>query len=225
MRACVAFLALFLLPAPASAVSFYAIDSVWSSTVSDYWPASNLIQGVGISFDAAEPHDSLVSGAAGSWVTDAPLGFPSDYFEHLANPVLMFDLGADVALTEISVWGYDYTNANGVSLFGLRFATDAEGPGGFGTSIAFSPTYALLNHVVNRQSHEFAQIVSARYVEFTALDNFFVPPGDGSTGGLPGGDRVGLTEVAFAVPEPASFLLVGAGLLVLARRRRFLLAP
>jgi len=47
-------------------------------------------------------------------------------------PVFALDLVADVSLEEISVWGYASTNANGVSEFSLRFATDAEGTDGFG---------------------------------------------------------------------------------------------
>ena len=65
-----------------------------------------------------------------------------------------------------------------------------------------------------RQSFSFGQTLSARYVEFTARDNFFVAPGDGTGGETPGGDRVGLGEIAFAatVPEPASLLLIGFGI-------------
>ena len=49
---------------------------------------------------------------------------------------------------------------------------------------------------MNRQPFVFDEIVAARFVEFTARDNFFVAPGDGET---PGGDRVGLGEIAFPV--------------------------
>ena len=56
-----------------------------------------------------------------------------------------------------------------------------------------------------------------------AEDNFFVAPGDGSAGGAPGGDRVGLGEIAFqVVPEPSSVLLLitaVVGLLGLRRRK------
>ena len=36
----------------------------------------------------------------------------------------------------------------------------------------------------------------------SAEDNFYISPGDGSGGETPGGDRVGLGEIAFAVSEP-----------------------
>jgi hypothetical protein len=214
-------LVLLAVATPAHAVSFYPVDSVSASTAAtDFAEASNLIHGPGVGFDAAEPHTRLGGGWDHVWLTEANCGYPAEYLACLPAPVLVFDLGIEVALSEISVWGYDVTIANGVSLFGLRFATDAEGPGAFGTSIAFAPSYILVNDDTNRQSHEFGQTVSARYVEFTALDNFFVAPGDGSTGGLPGGDRVGLGEVGFAVPEPGAGLLLLTGLLGLASYRR-----
>ena len=76
------------------------------------------------------------------------------------------------------------------------------------------------NDDTSRQSFNFDP-VTARYVEFTALDNFFVAPGDGSAGGLPGGDRTGLGEVAFqVVPEPSSVVLLLIGSLALIRRKR-----
>ncbi len=183
------------------AETFEPISTISASTEgSDLDPAVNLIQGAGIGFDATPPHNQI---GGGQWVTSAPAGYPSDYIEEIGTPVLILDLGADTNLSEISVWGYSNTNANGVSEFSLLFATAADGPGGFGTSIPFNPTYSPINDDLVRQSFPFGQVVQARYVEFTATDNFFVPPGDGSGGGLPGGDRVGLGEIAFAVvPVP-----------------------
>ena len=134
--------------------------------------------------------------------------------------MLTFDLGSDVTLSEISAWGYSSGNTNGVSEFSLRFATDAEGTGGFGTSVTFNPTYTLTNDDTTRQSNPFSETVVARYVEFTASDNFFMPPGDGSAGELAGGDRVGLGEVAFAIPEPGSLALMLFAMGGIAFRRR-----
>ena len=121
-----------LMTAPVLAVDFYPISSITASTAaSDLYPASNLIQGPGVGFDANAPNDKILGGAEGNWVTDA-CGFPCDYIETTGQPTLLFDLGQDVALSEISIWGYSSSNANGVSDYSLRFATDADGAGGLG---------------------------------------------------------------------------------------------
>jgi hypothetical protein len=87
-------------------------------------PLSNIIQGPGIGFAMDEPHD----GPSATWYTDAPGGFPSDYVEvHEGPEYLWFDLGMDVAVSEISYWGYSTGNANGVRQFAVSFASDAEG--------------------------------------------------------------------------------------------------
>lgn len=223
-RTLLALAALILAAQSVHAVAFYPISSIQSTTgASDLWSVNNLIQGPGVGFDANAPHDKLLNGAAGDWATDDPGGFPSDYIAVAGMPVLTIDLGADVLLTEISVWGINSLNANGVSAFSLRFATQADGVGGFGTSIGFNPFYSPVNDGILRQSFAFAQTLSARYVEFTVRDNFYVAPGDGTTGGLAGGDRVGLGEIAFAVAavsEPASLLLIGLGIAAIAGRRQ-----
>lgn len=217
--------AVLVFTAPVLSADFYPISGATASTgETDLWPASNLIQGPGVGFDAAEPNEKLLGGADGNWVTDADAGFPADYVELVGMPVLTFDLGMDVPLNEISAWGYDSGNTNGVAEFTLMFSTDAEGPGG-GSVMAGPFTMAGdlatgENDSTSRQSFSFDE-VSARYVEFTATDNFFVAPGDGSTGALAGGDRVGLGEVAFqVVPEPSSGLLLLLGLLACIRRRK-----
>jgi len=213
----------------AGAAVFYPIVSATSSTGgSDLWPASNLIQGPGAGYDAAEPHGQLGTGSTHRWVTDAPGGFPSDYIAIAGPPVITFDLGANVSLSEISVWAYTATNSNGIAQFSLRFATAAEGPGGFSTSITYNPSFgapantpgAIPLDDITRNSFTFSQTVSARYVEFTALDNWFWPPGNGTGGVVAGGDRVGMGEVAFAqIPEPSAVLLGGVALLGMLRRR------
>lgn len=180
------------------ALEFFPITSITSSTaVDDFYPVINLISGPGVGFDAAAPHNQIIVGGPESlWVT-AAYGFPRDYIEMDGTPILTIDLGQDRPLNSISTWGYSDGNSNGVSEFALRFATSAEGIGGFGTSIAYNPTFNMLVDTAPIQNNIFAETVTARYVEFTATDNYFTPPGDGSTGGLPGGDRVGLGELAF----------------------------
>ncbi len=201
--------------ATAPADTFFPITSVSSSTAgTDYFPVANLIQGPGVGYDINEPHNRT-SGL--TWVTDAPNGGTGDYFNpFITLPVLVFDMGADRDLSEISVWGYSDGNANGAKDFSLRFATEAEGPAGFGTSIAYSPSFIAARPVTARQSFSFDRIVSARYVEMTLTDNYY------QVDGSPGGDRTGLGEVAFEdrdivfdptldAPTDASFFLA-AGL-------------
>jgi hypothetical protein len=191
------------------------------TNASDFFPAANLIQGPGVGFQDSEPYDRLSGGADGTWVTNDPGGFPSDYIAVAGPVVITLDLGSDVTLGQIHTWGYSDTNANGVSVFSLRFATDADGPGGFGTSISYNPTFSMTVDQTPMQTNPFDRFVDARYVEFTTDDNYFVAPGNGSTGGLAGGDRVGLGEISFtSVPEPTTGLLAFAGLALLARRRR-----
>ena len=215
--------------ATSQAATFYPIASVDSNTsATDLWPASNLIQGPGVGFDEAEPHDKLLTDAAGNWVTDAPGGFPSDYIAAAGAPIVTLDLGQNQILGEISVWGYSFDgvngNTNGASAFSLRFATEADGPSGFGTSILANPMFDnVLLESTPRQSFSFDP-VTARYVEMTITDNHFFPPGDGSANplGIAGGDRVGLGEIAFEViPEPsvAAFALSALGILTILRRR------
>lgn len=172
----------------ASADFFYPISSVSTNTV-NFFSKENLIQGPGVGFLADAPYTAIGSA---TWVTDA--AFPSYYSTHPA-PVITLDLGQDQALTEISTWGYASTNANGVRDFSLRFATAADGLAGFGTSIGFNPTYTMALDPLPRQSFDFGQTINARYVELTAINNFFGI-------GPPGGDRVGMGEIAFESPPP-----------------------
>ena len=190
---------------PAGAADFHPINGITTSSTGDLWPVSNLIQGPGLGFANAEPHDQTGSGSSALWVTGAPGGFPSDYLAVAGVPVLIFDLGSDVALSEISVWGYSTTNANGVSRFSLRFATAAEGTENFGSSISIRPAFNPMIGATSRQSFSFGQSVTARYVEMSCEDNFY---SNGGNGPPPGGDRVGLGEVAFEVVAPPSGPLI-----------------
>jgi hypothetical protein len=224
-------LTLMAVASPSHAENFYpselGVPSILSSSTSDdvslgdLWPVSNLLQGPGVGFEVDEPHPGSANGADFAWVTNDNAGFPADYIEQVSIPngklpTIVFDFGADAPLDEISVWAYSSTNSNGVSEFALRFATDANGPDGFDTSnlsqFDFNPKNTFFaGDMPERQSFEFGEVVTARYVEFTVIDNFYLPPGDGSGGAvdefyegyieLPGGDRVGLGEVAFRIPE------------------------
>ena len=179
---------------------FYPVSSVSTSTNGDLWTVSNLIQGPGLGFDEDEPHGQLGGGSSSRWVTGAPGGFPSDYLDVAGTPALVFDLGSDVALSEVSAWGYSMSNANGVSEIRLRFATAADGVSGFSDSIAYSPAFELVIDDEVRQSFAFSQTVIARYVEVSCLDNFY---SNGGNGPPAGGDRVGLGEIAFEVSGAA----------------------
>jgi len=179
---------------------FYPITSVTSATsATDFFVVGNMIEGIGVGFEAGWPHNRL-SGL--TWVTNAPNGGAGDYFNPLPTPapVLVFDLGEDVPLAEISFWGYADTNANGANSFSLRFATAAEGPAGFGSSISYNPAFAPIQATAPRQSFAFDETVTARYVEWTPLDNFFgINP--------PGGDRIGAGEIAFEVSQADDFVV------------------
>jgi hypothetical protein len=191
---------------------FYSIASVSSDTSgTDFYPAARLIEGAGVGFDAAVPHNRT---GTLTWVTHAPNGGLGDFFGPTPTPAprLVFDLGSTVPLQEISVWGYANGNGNGANQFSLRFASAADGLAGFGTSITFNPTYNPIQNVTPRQSFAFGQFVNARYVELTPEDNFFgIAP--------PGGDRVGLGEVAFMIPEPATGPLCLFGMALVAGLR------
>ena len=191
----------------AHAATFYPIAGVTSDTAgTDFFPASRLIEGAGVGFDAFPPHDRT-SGL--TWVTNAPNGGTGDYFgpTPTVGPRLVFDLGSPVPLNEISLWGYADTNGNGMTDFDLRFSNTTTFTG---TAISIS---GMTQPVTPRQSFSFSQ-VTAQYVELVPTDNLFgVAP--------PGGDRVGFGEVAFqVVPEPSAAMLgLLAGALLFRRRR------
>jgi hypothetical protein len=198
---------------------FVSPVSATSTTSGDLWPVSNLVQGPGVGFDAAAPHDRILGGSGGTWVTGAPGGFPSDFIAVAGAPVLVFDLGSDSPISAIHTWGYSVTNANGVMDFSLRFATDADGLGGFGTSIAANPLFSMAIDDIPMQTNGFGGVITTRYVELTALTTHIT---NGGLGPPAGGDRVGLGEVSFSIPEPSISLLglLAFGGLALRRRRK-----
>ena len=179
---------------PLPPVEFYPIAGVTSSTqADDLYIVTNLIQGKGTGFSANYPHDQLGGGSTHRWVTTA-CGYPCDYLASFPGPVIILDLGENRALQEIDVWGYTGSNDNGVKEFGLRFATSGEGVEKFGTSISYNPTFSIeTKDDIPRLTFPFGRTITARYVEFTCIDNFFEDPGSA------GGDRMGLGEIAFPV--------------------------
>jgi len=178
------------------AANFHPISSITSSTSgSDLYSVGNLIQGSGSGYSASEPHNSIGGGSSHTWVTDDP--GPDYYTTGLPDPILLLDLGADRTLSEISTWGYASSNTNGGRDFTLRFATSADGPGGLATSITYSPSFIAAFSPTTRDSHSFSQTVTARYVEVVFTDNW-----KNLQGGTPGGDRVGLGEIAFEDSVP-----------------------
>jgi hypothetical protein len=200
----------------AHGATFYTIAGVTTTNTVDFFVKENMIQGAGVGFDAALPHDQT-PGAA-TWVTNNRNGANDYYNVGGTIPIVVFDLGSNVLLNEISTWGYADTNTNGAKDFSLRFATSAEGTGGFGTSITYNPVFEATFAFAPRDSNVFSQNVTARYVEMTITDNW-----RGFQGAIPGGDRVGLGEVAFAIPVPepsATVCGLVSGFLLLRRRRR-----
>ena len=182
-------------------VSFHPISSVQTNAV-EFYASPNLIAGIGVGFEAGFPHAAIGAGQTATWVTDAPNGGAGDYFGNdQPSPVIIFDLGSNVALGEINTWGYANSNSNGAKDYTLRFATDAEGGADglgdedFGNSITFQPSFEASFSADDRDVDVFDEPVFARYVEMTITDNWqtFNP--------APGGDRVGLGEVAFPVFE------------------------
>lgn len=178
---------------PAEAAdTFYPITGATSATdATDYFKVAGLIGGPGIGFNPEQPHEQRTG--ASLWVTNAPNGSTGDYFNPLPDPApsLVIDLGQNVQLGQISVWGYSSGNANGASDFNLHFATAAEGVAGLGTSIPYNPQFKAAFGFTDRQSFDLAQVVTARYVQIIPTDNYF------GTGAGPGGDRVGFGEIAF----------------------------
>lgn len=189
-----------------SAADFHPINGVSSSTVGDFYPLADLIQGTGAGFNSVAPHDQGGTGRGYAWVTLARV---PDWYAVEPAPVLIFDLGSDRPLNEVSTWGYADSNTNGAKDFTLRFATDTEGPDGFATSIPYSPSFEAAFPTQARDSHPFSEIVRARYVEMTITDNW-----RGLQGGIGGGDRVGLGEVAFedSVPNPNPIIALASGI-------------
>ena len=116
---------------------------------------------------------------------------PDDYFESGATPpVFILDVGRDRTIDGTSFTNYYEQSSNRVTKFSLRFATDAEGMHGVGTTIpgsSFTPSI----HTKTDQAEflPFARPVNARYIELTLDDNA-------------GSHTVGVDEIQFNAIEP-----------------------
>ena len=152
-----------------------------------------------------------------SWVTQ---GVAGDYFASKPNPVLVFDLGQDLEVTDLLFWQYQNNGGNGTSIgnwakdIEIRFNTEAEGSTTF-TGVPADVVllnYAALGGINQGQQTTLETPVMARYLQLTFTDNYFGEPG--ITGG---GDRCGLGEFRVNVvadPEivvPAIIDITGNG--------------
>ena len=232
---------------PGTCASVVAPVAIASDTnVTDFSPAGRLIDGSGLASETGGHYwaDSFSGNQAYefSWVTNEVPGYPRKYDFAGEMPRLVMDLGSDIALDGIFLWGYSWgafggPQANSMQEFSLRFATDAEGSEGFGSSIGFNPTYEMEpnnvpsdyagapGYIVPREDFPFGETIVARWVELTPLDNFWGQIQSSSNLPFVGGDRVAFGEVRFSqVPEPTSgFLFSGlaiAGIVVVRRYRR-----
>ena len=215
--------------------NFMAISALWTglapatvlitptgvtntSGVSEFFPLANIANDSGLSGTATfANYNTVTHGSASSstaWTTVNPNG-NGDYFLE-GSPgtpaVITLALGAVYEVTDFVFWGYHFGSANGNEAreFSLEFSTD--GGGSFGAPVTVSnplSTYAVQNANTLPLGGTFA----ADTVRLTIDDNH-------SGGAAPGGDRLGLGEVKFVVPEPSNFLLSGLAALTLLRRRR-----
>ncbi len=164
------------------------------------------------------------------WYSIAPIKNADDYFADGGSPItIIFDLGSDMDISAIAVWGYDNggsnANKNFLKDFSLSFATNDEGTDNFQTSISHTEAFTTQSSAYNvQQNFDFSDdadndlTVTARYIQMTITDNW----ADAGTGG----DRVGSVEIQFdveevnVIPEPSALTLLGLGGLGLVLRRR-----
>lgn len=189
-----------------------------TSGVTEFFSLANIANNSGLSGSATfENYNTIThanAGAGNAWTTNAPNG-TDDYFLSTSPgtpAVITLDLGAVYEVTDFVFWGYHFGSANGNEAreFSLEFSSD--GGSSFGAPVTVSnplSTYAAQNANTLSLGGTFA----ADTVRLTIDDNHF-------GGTAPGGDRLGLGEVKFVVPEPSSILLSGLGALAFLRRRR-----
>ncbi len=192
----------------------------------DFGKPLHLIDGIGLSDPNSEFATHGESSRENAWATYSPGDRDgTDYFNEqygALNPVFVFGLDQVYSIDKILVWNYappitsPATAENGAQIISLEFSQNGvDGP--FDES---------LSHLAVNQSFagssanpiEFGRNIMANAVRLTIEDNHF--DGIGS-----GGDRVGLSEIRFAAPEPGTLILlawlgISAGLLSCRRRQR-----
>ncbi len=168
---------------------------------------------------------AISTGGSAKWYSIEPIKDADDYFADGGSPItIIFDLGSDMDISAIAVWGYhnngSAANTNFLKDFSLSFATNDDGTDDFQTSISHTESFSTADLGYNsQQDFKFTDdadndlTVTARYIQMTITDNW-------------GGNIVGSVEIQFdveevnVIPEPSALTLLGLGGLGLVLRRR-----
>jgi len=201
-------LAVFLVGArPATASPIIGAASA-TTNMGEVFALANAINQVGLSPGYASGVTDFDTYVAGAIHTSAP-GTDWVSASNPANGEVTFDLGSLMTIDQIAVWNFaDNNPLFSVTQLTVLASVDAafSSPTNLGTfSLSVPPLATTLAQLLN------IGVTNAQFIRFQN----FVSNGNG-VGGL------ALGEVAFrsAVPEPASMLLMGSGLLIGARKLR-----
>jgi len=230
--------------APASAALVIQPNGVTATVAANAGSTTaGLINGIGLSnaslletgdiYDAsaaAVTHgNGSTTGISTNYVTNDPGAGGGDYYVDFAGTTaLTFALGGTFDdVDSIVVWNYTQPAGGGTApprnalrTFNLEFFSDVGATISLGTinGLSLNQSNGITNGQQPQQQVFFtggSNFDGVQTIRMTLTDNFF------GTGSGSGGDRVGLAEVRFTqVPEPATALLGGLGLLAMLRRRR-----